>query len=243
MATIQIAKDGAALSEALAKHIVRYIKEVLETQDRFTFVLSGGSTPKALYQLLASDTYRNLVDWSKVHFFWGDERAVPYEDDRNNAKMADETLLQYLPTPANQIHRMRTDIPAEASAAHYEDILHTYFDGKEHTFDLVLLGMGDDGHTLSLFPGQPVVHEQQYWATAFYLQAQEMYRITLTAPVTNLSKQVVFLTTGTGKAAALKEVLEGELNIPLYPSQIIRPPKGDLIWFVDEAAASKLSKS
>lgn len=243
---LHIYKDGTELSTAVAQWMADTIAATLKKQDRFTIAVSGGSTPKQLHKLLAASPYKEQIDWSKMHIFWGDERAVPFDDDRNNAKMAYDTLLNFVPVPAEQIHIMRTDnITPEQSAAEYEKILHTYFDpapGRPETsFDLVLLGMGDDGHTLSLFPGTAVVHEEKAWATSFFLKAQDMYRITLTKTIVNRSARVAFLTTGTGKAHALKEVLEGTYNPDLYPSQEIKPI-GELHWFVDEAAAAQLKK-
>lgn len=237
---LHIAKDPQQLSENLAAFISQYIQDVLQKQERFTFALSGGSTPKALYALLAKEPYLNMIDWQRVHFFWGDERAVPFDDARNNARMAYDVLLDKTNTPAENIHVMRTDIEPEASAAEYEKILHRYFDGKPNTFDLVLLGMGDDGHTLSLFPGLPIVHEKKAWVKAFFLKAQDMYRITLTAPVTNLAASVVFMATGAGKALTLKSVIDGATDPDKFPSQLIRPENGKLHWFVDEAAAEAL---
>jgi len=233
-------KDAEALSEAVAKWIVDIIADTLKKHDRFTIALSGGSTPERLHRLLASSPYKEQVDWSKLHIFWGDERAVPFEDSRNNAKMAYDTLLNFVPVPAAQIHVMRTDISPEQSAIEYEKILHQYFGETGPSFDLVLLGMGDDGHTLSLFPGTAVVHEEKVWATSFFLQAQDMYRITLTRPIVNRSARIAFLTTGPKKAHALKEVLKGEYNPDQYPSQTIMPQAGELHWFVDEAAAAEL---
>lgn len=237
---LHIEKDTKALSASLAEWINNYIQQVLAKQERFTFVLSGGSTPKALYALLAESPYKESIPWEKLHFFWGDERAVPFEDSRNNAKMCYDELLDKVPVKAENIHIMRTDITPEESAAEYEKIIKTYFEGSETTFDFVLLGMGDDGHTLSLFPGTKVIHEQTALATSFFLQAQDMYRITLTAPVVNDAACVAFLAAGAGKAEVLKQVLKGEKNIDLYPSQIIQPVKGQLHWFVDEAAAALL---
>jgi 6-phosphogluconolactonase len=240
MGQLHIAKDAKALSLELAEWLNKYIQEVLTKKDRFTFVLSGGSTPKQLYTLLAESPYSESIPWEKLHFFWGDERAVPYEDSRNNAKMAYDELLNKIGAKAEHIHVMRTDIGPEESAAEYEKILKQYFDGEETTFDFVLLGMGDDGHTLSLFPGTPVVHEQNVWVTSFFLPAQDMYRITLTAPVVNHAAFVAFLAVGAGKAETLKQVLEGAFEPDTYPSQVIKPTKGELHWFIDEAAASLL---
>ncbi|MGX5817861.1 6-phosphogluconolactonase [Chitinophaga lutea] len=237
---LHVANNPQQLSENLAAFIAQRIQEVLLQQPVFTFALSGGNTPKALYALLAKEPYVNMIEWSRVHFFWGDERAVPFEDARNNARMAYDVLLDKVGALPENIHVMRTDIPPEESAKAYESTLHTYFDGKQNTFDLVLLGMGDDGHTLSLFPGLPIVHEKKAWVKAFWLEAQDMYRITLTAPVTNLASCVVFMATGAGKALTLKAVIDGAPDPDRYPSQLIRPENGELHWFVDEAAAEAL---
>jgi len=239
---IHIASDAKALSENLASWIGNLIQEVLKTQDRFTFVLSGGSTPKKLYDLLAASPYKESIPWEKLHFFWGDERAVPFGDERNNAKMCYEELLDKVPVVAENIHVMRTDIEPEESVNEYEAILKKYFRNSETTFDLVLLGMGDDGHTLSLFPGTKVIHETESWVNTFFLAAQDMYRITLTAPVVNAAKYVAFMAAGSGKAETLKSVLEGETKLDKFPSQIIKPVIGELHWFVDKAAAALLTK-
>jgi 6-phosphogluconolactonase len=233
---LHISKNADTFNTEVADWLVQYINETLQQQSRFTIALSGGSTPKKLHELLASDSYKNKIDWSKLHFFWGDERDVPFEDERNNAKMAFDTLLNHVPVVPEQIHIMQTDIAPEKSAEAYEKILHEYFPSTT-TFDLVLLGMGDDGHTLSLFPGNDaVINEQKKWATSLWLEAQNMYRITLTAPVVNLSKCVAFLAIGEKKATILKEVLKGKYQPNIYPSQIIQP-KGQLYWFVDPTAA------
>ena len=237
---LHIYKNPDELSRSVAAWIADTITATLKQQDRFTIALSGGSTPKALHKLLAASPYKEKIDWSKLHVFWGDERAVPFDDDRNNAKMAYDTLLKFVPIPPYHIHAMRTDIGPEESAAEYEKILHMYFDNTPLSFDLVLLGMGDDGHTLSLFPGTAAVHEEKAWTIAYFLKAQDMYRITLTKTIVNKAAKVAFLTTGANKAHALKEVQEGAYNPDLYPSQEIRPTNGELHWFVDEAAAADL---
>lgn len=237
---LHIAKNTQELSENLAAWISNYIQEVLQDQPIFTFALSGGSTPKQLYTLLTKEPYKLIIPWERIHFFWGDERAVPFEDERNNARMAYETLLDVVGVPSENIHVMRTDIEPEAAAAEYEKILQKYFKDSDTTFDLVLLGMGDDGHTLSLFPGTEVVHEKKAWVKAFFLKAQDMFRITLTAPVVNEAACVIFMATGAGKALTLKSVIEGDFNAEKFPSQLIRPQDGELHWFVDEAAAGAL---
>lgn len=237
---VHIQKDPAEVSLELAEWITAHIEQTLKAQDRFTFVLTGGNSPKELYRHLSSSPFRERIDWSRVHLFWGDERAVPFSDDRNNAKMTFATLIDHVPVPAQQVHVMQTDLEPEKAASAYETMLHGYFGAAGTTFDLVLIGMGDDGHTLSLFPGQPVIHEKDAWVKAYYLEAQQMHRITMTAPLVNRAARIAFLTFGTAKAHALKEVLKGQRNPDLYPSQVIQPASGDLHWFVDEAAASGL---
>lgn len=239
---IHIYKDADELSNAVCDWITNYIATTLKTKGRFTIALSGGSTPKKLHMILATSPHKEQIAWDKMHVFWGDERAVPFNDERNNAKMAYDTLLNAVPVPAGQIHVMRTDIPPEESAIEYDKLLHSYFDETRTSFDLVLLGMGDDGHTLSLFPGTEIIHEKTAWAKAFMLNSQNMFRISLTAPIVNRSTAIAFLATGNNKAKALKEVLEGKYHPDVYPSQVIKPENGELHWFIDEAAAAGLEK-
>ncbi len=251
---LNVLADLNALSIAVADWMVGYMHDTLQKQDRFTLVLSGGSTPKKLHELLTTADYKDKIDWARVHIFFGDERFVPFQDERNNAKMAFDTLLNHVPVARENIHIMQTEhITPEDSAKAYEAILKRYFPSftTSHsplttphsplpTFDLVLLGMGDDGHTLSLFPGKTaVIHETAKWCTSLWLEQQQMYRVTLTHPIVNQSAAVAFLVTGTGKAGVLKAVLQGAFNPELYPSQIIQP-KGELHWFVDATAAGAL---
>ncbi|HTJ14750.1 MAG TPA: 6-phosphogluconolactonase [Dinghuibacter sp.] len=228
------------VSRQLAEWITAHIETTLKTSDRYTWCLTGGNSPKELYSLLAAEPFRSRIDWSRVHLFWGDERAVPFEDDRNNARMTFATLVDHVHVLNTHVHVMNTALIPEKAAEAYAAILHTYFTADGPTFDLVLNGMGEDGHTLSLFPGQPVIHEETAWVKAYYLEAQKMYRITLTAPLVNRAHRVAFLTFGANKAHALREVLKGERNVDLYPSQIIQPIDGELHWFVDAAAAEEL---
>jgi 6-phosphogluconolactonase len=238
---LHISKNLDELSATVAGWMINYINDVLQKQERFTIALSGGSTPEKLHKLLASEENKDKVDWGKMHIFWGDERFVPFDDERNNAKMAFNTLLNYVAIKKENIHVMQTEnISPEESATAYEELLRQYFGSETstHTFDLVLLGMGDDGHTLSLFPGKTeVIHEKEKWCTSLWLEEQNMYRITLTHPVVNKAACVAFLTNGSKKTKALNEVLKGEYNPNLYPSQIIKPEQGELHWFVDDAAA------
>jgi 6-phosphogluconolactonase len=237
---VLIAKDLEEMSFKVADWICMYIEKRLREQSRFTLVLSGGNTPKKLYQLLASSSFIYKIDWGKIHFFWGDERYVPFTDERNNARMAFDALLDQVPVKQENVHIIRTDIEPEDAAAEYEKLLHNYFPDSNHSFDLVLSGMGDNAHTLSLFPGYDVVMEKEKWVVSFLLQEQQMYRITLTAPVINAATCIIFLVSGGDKAAALYHVLTDEYEPELYPAQVIRPYTGELFWWVDEAAAVNL---
>lgn len=227
------------MATVVANNMVALIADTLQHKDRFTLVLSGGSTPRKLFELLATPEFRDRINWSSVHFFWGDERYVPFTDDRNNARMAFGALLDHIPVLPEHIHVMRTDFPADESSVAYDEILRDYFgENPTYSFDLVLLGMGGDGHTLSLFPGYPIIHEKEKWVDAFYLEEQNMFRITLTTTIVNRAHAIFFLVAGADKSAALKQVIEGERNPDLYPSQLIQPENGRLVWFLDEKAAN-----
>jgi len=233
---LKIFKDSTELSKAAAEWIVSLIQKKLATGDRFCLLLSGGNTPKQLYHLLASDQYRNRIDWKGVHIFFGDERVVPFKDERNNGKMAFDSLLSKVPIPKEQVHYIDTSQQPEVAADNYMKLLHEYFDGEDTTFDLALLGMGDDGHTLSIFPGTEAVNEKVKWVISIYLQSQKMHRITLTPVVVNKSAAIAFLVTGAAKAQVLKRVLEETSKPPAYPVQLIHPLSGELHWFADEGA-------
>jgi len=249
---LNISKNIDELSWRAAEWIVDVIHETLKLQDQFTIALSGGSTPKKLHLLLASDEFKNKVDWQKLHVFWGDERYVPFSDERNNAKMAFDTLLDHVAVPTSQIHIMRTDIAPEDSAGEYEEILKEYFPeaaasfvhrpdfDSPYSFDLVLLGLGDNSHTLSLFPGEEVIHEKNSWVKAVFVREVNMERITLTPPIVNLSKRIAFLVSGSEKASAVSHIISDRYLPDLYPAQIIKPVRGELFWFLDAAAGQMI---
>jgi 6-phosphogluconolactonase len=237
---LHIYKNKEEMSEALASWMCEVIESTLKDQEYFTLVLSGGSTPQLLYKTLVSDKFKDKINWSRIHVFWGDERAVPYADERNNARMAHELLLNNVEIPANHVHIMRTDIEPNFSTDAYRKMLHDFFDNTSTTFDLVLLGMGDDGHTLSLFPGSTIIEEHKHWVNSVYIQEQEMYRITLMPKIVNRAAKIAFMVDGEKKAKMLQQVLQGEYKPSEFPSQIIKPENGELHWFVDEAAAQDL---
>lgn len=231
-----IKQNPSILSEALAEWITSYIEQTLAKQDKFTWVLTGGNSPKELYKKLTEAPYFDRIEWNKIHVFWGDERAVPYEDEKNNGKMAHETLLNHVPIPKENIHLIDTSLDPEAAAIEYEKVIINVL-GDEESFDLVLNGMGDDGHTLSLFPHTVAIHEEKKNVLAFWLESQNMFRITLTAPIVKKAKKIAFLTFGENKSKALFEVIQGEDNINQYPSQIFRDVNDKIYWFIDVDAA------
>lgn len=215
--------------------------------NRFRVALSGGTTPRALNQLLSSPPYIDRVDWSKVDFFWGDERCVPATDPLSNYRMADETLLARVPISQSQIHRVPTELEdPDLIAARYEDDMREAFGlagGEIPRFDLVYLGMGPDGHTASLFPHTRALSVTDHIVSSNYVPKLETFRITLTVPVINNAAVVVFLVAGADKATALSAVLEGPPNSDEYPAQLVAPADGDLYWLVDQAAAAQLTKT
>jgi len=240
MTNIRVAPDVTALARMTANTIKDLADTAISQTGRFTIALSGGSTPKTLFQLLASD-YKEKIDWKNVLVFWGDERCVPPDNDDSNYKMARETLLDHVPLPEANIYRIKGELPPEEGAAQYEQTLRRVFDNQLPRLDLILLGMGDDGHTASLFPGTDALNERQTWVIPNHvLTAKQTWRITLTLPVINNAANVMFLVAGTGKAETLKRVLQGEFKPTELPSQLIKPTNGNLVWAVDHAAESLL---
>ncbi|MFH6934836.1 6-phosphogluconolactonase [Flavobacterium sp. FlaQc-30] len=234
---IQIYNNTEEINIATADLFIAAAQKAITEKDKFTVVLTGGSSPAGVYKLLASDDYKNKIDWSKVFVFWGDERWVPLNDDLSNAKMSYAALLSHVSIPAKNIFEMYKDnVTPEDYAVAYEQSIRTVL-GDEGKFDLILLGMGDDGHTASLFPGQAVLQEQNKWVDAYYLEPQKMFRITLTAPIINKAEKIIVIAFGEKKAPALKEVTAGEYNPTTYPMQLIKPVSGELLFLVDKSAA------
>jgi 6-phosphogluconolactonase len=221
--------------------------EFAESQGRFSVALSGGSTPKGMFSLLATDPYRSRIDWSKVHLFWGDERSVPPDHKDSNYRMANEAMISKVPIPPENVHRMKAEeSDINAAAADYEALLKKHFNLKEGEmprFDLLLLGMGDDGHTASLFPGTKALSEKQRLVVPNWVEKFNTNRMTFSAPAINNARTILFMAAGEGKRGPLKEVLSGEPNPNLYPSQLIQATDGRVIWMVDEAAVGGESYS
>ncbi|BAP32464.1 6-phosphogluconolactonase [Chryseobacterium sp. StRB126] len=232
--TDEIFKEAARL-------FVDAANEAIDQKGYFTVALTGGSSPEGLYRLLSEDQYKSQIDWAKVLVFWGDERWVPLDNELSNAKMSQETLLKNVPVLSSNIFPMfKEGVKPEDFASAYNVLLKEKL-GDGGVMDLVLLGMGGDGHTASLFPGTAVLEEKEKWVAAYYLDAQQMYRITLTAPFLNKARKIIVLTFGDAKAEALKEVLKGAYNPSLYPSQLLAPAQGELLFLVDGKAAKYLN--
>jgi len=237
---IAIFPDPESLNQAAAELFVSVAIRAATARGRFTIALSGGATPYGTYQLLAQLPYRDQVPWQKVHVFWGDERCVPEDDPRSNSGRARRTFFDLVPIPASQVHPIRCGPEPRADAARYESVLRAFFSDGRPRFDLVFLGLGENGHTLSLFPGAPVLEEDDRWVAEVYIAEEDQYRISLTAPAVNQASLVVFLVSGATKARVLHRVLKGPREPLLLPAQLIDPVAGELRWMVDRDAASHL---
>lgn len=236
---IKVVPDAKAVAAEAAERVAQASERAIAEAGRFSIALSGGSTPKALYALLAAEPYRSRIDWSRVHILFGDERAVAPDHKDSNYKMADEALLSKVPIPKNQVHRIKGELGdrAEEAAKEYGLMLKTEFaDG----LDVVLLGMGGDGHTASIFPHTKAVAEQAHRVIGYFAENSstgKSWRITLTAPFINLAREVLVLMAGSDKAQRLKEVLEGPEDPGRLPIQLIKPTHGKITWLLDIAAA------
>ena len=239
---ILIYSSAAELAHESARRFAELAETFTKDGGRGAVALSGGSTPKAMFQILAEKPFADRLPWSSIYFFWGDERCVPPDHEDSNYRTADETLLLKVPVPRENIFRIPAeDADHERAAASYSATLRTFFADEGPYFDLVFLGMGADGHTASLFPGTAALHANDRIAVANYVDKFKAWRITLTADTINRARNIIFLVAGADKAPALKEVIEGPRNSEKYPSQLIEPSHGKLLWMVDEAAAKLLS--
>lgn len=239
---LRIYPDGESMSRAAAEGLIETTTRTLEHGDRFSIALSGGSTPLALYRMLAGE-FSGRVPWEKMHFYWGDERYVPHDDPRSNVRLFHDAVIAVIRIPPENIHPMPTDRDDPATAARdYETLMKKRFEGPWPRFDTVLLGLGNDGHTASLFPGSPALDEGKRWVAAVRTNADPPVRLTFTLPVLNAASDVWFLVSGREKADALRRVMTGPVDTLHFPASAVRPEKGGLVWWVDEDAASLLAE-
>ncbi len=246
MRKIAIFADEAALANAAAEHFVLCSADAIAARGRFIVALSGGNTPRGMHAQLSAPSFSHRVDWPCVQVFWVDERCVPSDDPQSNYRMARETLLDRVPLPAANIHRVLAEKEPHQAAEEYERELRAFFSlaaagHKFPHFDLILLGMGEDGHTASLFPDTPALRERTRWVVANYVEKLNAWRISLTLPVINAAKQVIFLVSGKEKARCLREVFFR--RAALQPAQMVRPESGELLWLLDKAAARDIQPS
>ena len=246
---IDVRPDATALAEAAAERFATASARAIGTTGRFVVALSGGSTPRRSYEQLAREPFASRIEWSRVHVIWGDERCVPPGDASSNFRMAREALLDHVPVPEANIHRVRGEDDPRTAAARYEAELRTLLRTPTgapsaepgHRIDLVLLGLGDNGHTASLFPNGMAARETERWVVAEEVDASPRMRITLTTPVLNAAAELVFLVAGSEKAEMLSRVIDGPRTPLELPAQLIAPSEGEVIWLVDGAAAAELA--
>lgn len=242
---IKVLPDAAQLAQAAAREFTHLAQLAIFKTQRFSVALSGGSTPEMLYQLLAAEPYRSELAWEKIHFFWGDERNVPPKDANSNFRLAYEALLSKIPVPDENVHRMKGESPdLKIAAAGYEQELHSLLGGgpgQLPRLDLVLLGLGTDGHVASLFPGSQALNERQHLCVPNWVEKLSTWRLTLTFPVLNNAANVLFLVCGTEKAEILGRILDSDPK-PIYPAQLVKPVNGEVHWLLDRGAARQLSR-
>ncbi len=236
-----IVPDASAVAQIAAERFVAHARSAITANGRFVVALSGGTTPRAMLARLIDQP----IDWARVEVFWGDERCVPPEDADSNYRMACEALLNHVAIPEQNVHRMQGEINPTQAASNYTAELRALFGRVEWPhFDLILLGLGTDAHTASLFPGTDVIHEQQRWVVGHFVEQLKTYRLTLTPPVINHAEYVLFLIAGADKAPAVRSVvLRDPLVIDQFPAQCIQPVTGQLTWLIDQSAASDLPAS
>jgi 6-phosphogluconolactonase len=240
MAIIKTYPDAKTLTREAALHFITCANEAIAERNLFSVALAGGSTPNALYEALATVELVPRVDWEKVHVFWGDERCVAPNHEESNYRMAYDAMLRHLPVPVKQIYRMEGELEPKEAAKTYEGRLKQFFQQNIPRFDLILLGMGTDGHTASLFPGTKALEETKKWVMPNYVRKLSAWRLTLTAWTINQAANVTFLISGESKAEALQRVLAGRFTPNEVPAQMIRPERGQLRWLMDRAAATLL---
>jgi 6-phosphogluconolactonase len=232
---IKVVPDRDAMAAEAADRFAHAAAEAIEKHGIFSVALSGGQTPRALFEVLAREPYRALIDWTKVEIFFGDERCVPPDSSESNYGMAYDTLLSHVPIPGDNIYRMHGEIDPQAAAIEYGQMLKEKFgDGG---LDLILLGMGPDGHTASLFPQTEGLNETKHRAVANFVPKLNTWRITMTVPFINRARQVMFLVGGADKAERVAEILEGPRDLQRLPAQLIEPIQGTVVWILDVQAA------
>jgi 6-phosphogluconolactonase len=231
------------LVTATAELVADCIEQAIQQNGLCNMALSGGNTPGGVFSLLASGPYRDRLDWGRLHLFWGDERMVPPEHQDSNFRMVRETLLDKVEIPDENVHRMRGEIAPEEAAAEYAELLHDHFKGSPPCFDLILLGLGEDGHTASLFPETDAVGECEKHVVAVFVSKLSAWRVTLTLPVLNAARKVLFLVSGKSKSEMVQRIMSNKQPDKEIPATMVNPQTGELHWMLDSEAMVLINKN
>lgn len=245
MTHLEIFESPEAMTGAAATFFAAQAAEAVSARGRFTAALSGGKTPVSLYARLAAAPFADRIPWDRVHLLWSDERCVPPDHAESNYRLVRELLIDCVPIPAANVHRMRGEMNPVEAAERYEALLRGRFaagGGGSPDLDFILLGLGEDGHTASLFPGTAAVRETSRWVVGHWVDERKGWRITLTPPAINAARLVVFIAAGPGKAAVVRDILQGPFQPDRLPAQAVRPADGRLLWLMDRKAAKLLSR-
>lgn len=242
MRKIEILPSATSLYKAAAIKILELYDASIKQKGNFTIALSGGNTPKKLYELLATTAFSKKINWKNVFVFWGDERYVPFSDEENNSHMASIALLDEVPIPTENVFKVPVNFTVVKAAAQYEQIIKRFFKEALPSFDLIMLGVGEDGHTASLFPNNEILQENKRLVKQVYLAETDTYRISFTIPLINNAKNLLFLISGKEKSAILAKLFKRSGGSKKFPVQLIKPINGNTYWYIDKAAASQLNK-
>ncbi len=237
---LHISPNKTELINATAEIIVAAISEAIRLRDKCAIALSGGSTPREVYEKLAQESFRARIDWPRVYWFWGDERMVPPEHSESNYRMTREALLAHVPAPASNVHRIKGELSPPQAAQNYRATLEAFFKPEEKNFDLILLGLGEDGHTASLFPETTALHETKQSVTEVFVPKLDKWRVTLTLPLINRARKIIFLVAGKSKAEITAGVLSLQQPELKWPASLVQPHAGELHWLLDDEAAARL---
>jgi len=240
---IHVYPDKKALITATAEKIIYSIEQSVKDNGLCNIALTGGNTPRDLYSMLATDTYKKRVDWNCVHLFWGDERTVPPENPDSNFGMARQTLLKHIKLPQDNIHRIKGEITPEDAAKEYSSLIHGHFKEAPPRFDLILLGLGEDGHIASLFPGTAAIEENIKTVVAVFVPKLDTWRISLTLPVINTAKEIMFLVSGSSKSKIMQQIMNIEEPAKDVPATLVNPKDGTVHWLLDSEAVALINKN